>query len=257
MTPTLGGFIGIRNGSRLDYCWREAVQSLLPICDEVLICDCDSDDGTRETMDEWAHREPKITLANFPWTNPIATNQWWPDFLNYARQHLKTEFAITVDADELIHENSYDIIRRAVEARKSVICHRYNFWRDARSLIPPGVCCGTDVIRIGPQNQWMPSDYPDPRAEWIQRNAVMTSPRVEIYHYGFLRERKAFFRKAREVQRIWVNSYDPRLEKAETFEGNWAEMPGITSWEDKLVPFSGTHPALIHNWLRERNHDPN
>jgi glycosyltransferase involved in cell wall biosynthesis len=47
---TLAGILCIRNGLKLDYCFREAGQSLLGVCDEVVICDSDSDDGTRQIM---------------------------------------------------------------------------------------------------------------------------------------------------------------------------------------------------------------
>jgi hypothetical protein len=68
---TLGGLVCIRNGFRLGYCFVEAVQSLLPICDEVVICDCDSDDGTGEVyIREWAHKEPKLTICNLSLDQP-------------------------------------------------------------------------------------------------------------------------------------------------------------------------------------------
>ncbi len=41
----------IRNGDSLGYCWREAATSLLPVVDELILCDSDSNDGTREAMD--------------------------------------------------------------------------------------------------------------------------------------------------------------------------------------------------------------
>lgn len=247
---TLGGNVCIRNGRDLDYCWQEAVRSLLPICDEVVICDCDSTDGTRREIDCLAESEEKITVVNYPWTDPHGDTSWWPTWLNYARQHLSTDWHIQLDADEVIHEQDYDLILRAVENRSTLYCHRLNFWRDAQHLIPEGVCCGTRVLRIAEAKSPIPSDYPfEPANDTVAR---ATDSAIRIFHYGFLRKRESFFRKAREVQRIWVNSYDPRLEQAEKFEGQWSTMPGVTGWEDKLVEYSGTHPKSIHKWLRDR-----
>ena len=250
---TLGGNICIRNGFRLDYPWREATRSLLAICDEVVVCDCDSDDGTRRWIDDWAKTEPKITVVNYPWTDPRGDTNWWPTFLNYSRQHLSTDMHLQLDADELIHEGDHELIRRAAEARSTLFCHRLNFWRDPQHLIPEGVCCGTKVLRLAPANMPIPSDYPfEPAAATMA--SAQDSP-IRIFHYGFLRHREAFFRKAREVQRIWVNSYDPRLEKAEGFAGNWMTMDNVTGWEGQLVPYSGTHPKEIHQWLKERGYN--
>lgn len=258
MKKTLGGFVCIRDGDLLDYCWRESVNSLLAVCDEVVICDCDSSDGTRQIMDKWAADQPKVTLANFPWTDPKGDPWWYPNWLNYARQHLKLRgpdtCVVYLDGDEILHEDSYAEVRNAADQGLSLICRRFNFWRDAQSLIPDGKCCGHEVIRVGPRDLWFPSDYPDPRANEIMRRAGPSN--IQIMHYGFLRSREAFFRKAREVQRIWANDFDPRLVAAEKFEGVWSTMPGVTGWENNLVPFTGTHPKLIHRWLLQRGYDP-
>lgn len=251
---TLGGFLAIRNADRLDYCWREAANSLLPICDEVVIADCDSDDGTRQAIEEWASREPKIKLALFPWTNPVRTNKWWPDFLNFARRQLTTDWAMGLDADELVHEACYHEILEAVRLKRSLICHRYNFWKDTEHLIPHGKCCGHEVIRVAPANLFMCSDYPDPRANELMRIAQPSG--VTIFHYGFLRHPKAFFLKAREVQRIWAGEFDKRLEQAESDTGPWMEKPYVTEWVNDIIPFRGSHPKLAFDWLRARGYNP-
>lgn len=250
---TLAGIICVRNGDRLDYCWREAALSLLAVCDELVLCDCDSDDGTREAMDEWKSRERRINICNFAWTDPRGDNMWYPTWVNYARQHCKCDQVIALDADEILHEDSHREVWQATEGGHVLICNRLNFWRDARSLIPRGECCGCEVIRIAPANLWIPSDYPDPRAEEAMKRAIPSN--VKIHHLGFLRKREAFFNKAREVQRIWANDYDPRLEAADKAGGNWMEHDGVVPWKDQLTPFTGTHPEIAKTWLKERGYD--
>lgn len=251
---TIGGFLAIRNNFDLDYCIEQAVKSLLPVCDQVAVLDIESSDGTWEFLQQWSLSEPKLKLARGQWTNPVRDSTWWPTVLNQAREHLDTDWAITLDADELLHENSYAIVEHAKEHGDTVMCYRWNFWRDQKHLIPKGCCCGTDVIRIGPRTAFFPSDYPDPRAEELMRIATWPLHPPNIMHYGFLRRRDAFFRKARVVQEIWAGSYDTRLEAAEKFDGPWGAMPGITGWEDKIVEYSGTHPKLIIPWLAERGY---
>lgn len=242
----------MRNGDRLDYCWREAGQSLLAICDELVLCDCDSDDGTREAMDEWKSREPRINICNFPWSDPRGDIMWYPTWVNYARQHCKCDHIIALDADEILHEDSQREARQAAQDGKIAICKRLNFWRDAEHLIPAGVCCGIEVIRMAPSNLWIPSDYPDPRAQEAMSRAQHSN--VMIYHYGFLRNREAFFAKARAVQRIWANDFDPRLAAAEKADGNWMTRDGVVPWKDQLIPFNGTHPEAAKAWLKERGY---
>ena len=247
---TIGGFLCARNLISLDYCWREAIQSMLPICDQISVSDCESTDGTLEALREWSKAEPKITICHFPWTDPKGDPSWYPGWLSHARENLKTDYAIYLDADEIFEPAHLQRIRDGAERGEVLQCYRWNFWRDPKHLIPKGVCLGTDVIRAAPQRMFLPSDYPDPRA--TEAMSLAKPAEVWIYHYGFLRERGAFFRKARTVQRIWANDYDPRLEKAETFDGQWATMPGVTGWEDKLANFDFPHPEIIKPWLRER-----
>lgn len=249
---TLGGNVCIRNGFALDYCWREAVKSLLPICDEVVICDIESTDGTREWIDAWAAKEPKINVVSHPWTDPVRDNQWWPEIVNYARQHLKTDWFIQLDADEILFEEDYELVKDAAKNQRVCYCRRLNFWSDPQHLIPEGVCCGSKVLRIAGTKMPIPSDYPYEPANETCARAVESQ--IRIGHYGFLRHRAQFFTKAKVVHKIWSGELDPRLASAENFKGKWSTMPGVTGWEDRLVAYSGTHPKIIHDWLKERDH---
>lgn len=250
MSLTLGGNICIRQGFELDYCWEQAARSLLPVVDELVLCDADSTDGTRERIEAWAKVEPKITVVNWPWKDPVGDTQAWPEWINYARQHLSTDMHIQLDADELVHEEDYELIRNGRDAKSTLFFQRLNFWRDSKHLIPEGHCCGTKVLRMAPTNMPIPSDYPYGPAADTMAQAVTSA--IRVFHYGFLRHREQFFKKARVVQKMWVNSFDPRLEAAEKYEGHWSTMPGVTGWESNLVDYHGSHPSVIHQWLRER-----
>lgn len=248
---TLGGFLCIRNGLKLDYCFVEAIKSMLPVCDQIVVSESCSNDGTRQVLEQWKTHEPKLKIVDFPWPDPKGDPSFYPMWLNSARRELETEWALYLDADELLHEADYMRILDAAKQRRTILAYRYNFWGDAQSLIPIGECCGTEVIRIGPAHLDFPSDYPTPESETISRLAV-PQKNIGIYHYGFLREREAFFRKAKAVQRIWANDYDPRLEAADKAGGNWMRNPVTVGWTDRLNRFDGTHPELIKPWLEKR-----
>lgn len=237
----------------LDYLIVQSVSSLLPICDEVVICDCDSDDGTKQIINDWATQEPKIKVVDYLWTDPKGDPGWYVTWVNYAKSNLSTSHCILLDADELLHEDSQREVLDAARDKKVLICNRHNFWKDAQHLIPDGQCCSREVIRVGPTKMFMPSDYPDPRCQEAMDEAVKSN--VQLFHYGFLRERKAFFRKARAVQKIWADDYDKRLEAAEKGEGNWMDHDGVVPWKDKLDKFKGTHPEIIKPWLRQRGYE--
>ncbi len=259
---TLGGNVCIRNGNSLDYCWKEAVQSLLPVCEFVVVCDGESNDGTQDEIRTWAKSEPKIQLCVYPWPEPQGDIDFWVKWLNYAREHIKADFQFQLDADEVLTERSYPAINEFKQKfdgkRFSLWCNRYNFWRDTEHLVPHGVCCGHKVVRFAPQDVWLPSDGPHPMGAEAIRMA-MDSP-IEIFHYGFLREPEAFFRKAKALQSYFFGSYDSRLTaaeerveilKAEGTPGNWMDHCDM-EWLDRLIPYFGHHPQIMQSWLEQR-----
>lgn len=255
---TLGGFVCVRNGDRLDYCWREAVASLLPVCSEIVISDSNSNDGTTEVLHQMARDEPKIRVINWPWTDPKGeSHHAFIRWLNFARSHLTTDCQITLDADEVLDDNPlcHRVILDALHTDNPCrFFHRLNFWRDARSLIPPHYCCAHHVARMGPASYFVHSD--EPRTEngqdWRILDEAVFHPDLKIFHLGFLRRREAFYEKAKAVGSMWFASYDERIKAAE--EAGKPVWESECEYSDKLIPYSGGYPASVRRWLEERGH---
>lgn len=227
---------------------------MLPVCDVVSVSDGESTDGTQEEIREWMKSEPKIVLNVYPWPNPKGNPDWFVEWLNYNRQHVQADWQFQLDGDEVLHENSYEEIRKFIESPgRTGIVTRFNFWRDHRHLIPEGYCCGKKVVRLAPQNLWLASDGEHPLGAEAASLSISTA--VQVFHYGFIRKREQFFAKEKLLQGYFFDTYDPRLEAAEKHEGNWMEKEGVTGWESKLDPYEGEHPAVARDWLKERGYE--
>ena len=255
---TLSGIVPLRNGFSLDYCFRECIQSLLPVCEEVVVADGDSTDGTREVIDEWARREAKLTIVRYPWPNPKGDIDFFVKWIQFVRESAHHPFVFQLDADEVLSDHSYEWIEHIKRtypehAQVSFKCDRYNFWFDHRHMIPHGVCLSHRVIRLAPQNVWLPSDGPHVNGAACIGMSV-DSP-IQIFHYGFLRTREGFFRKAHDLQTMFFDSYDPRLAKAESVPGNWMEKIEGVEWTSRLLRFDGDHPSVAKEWLRTRGYE--
>lgn len=255
---SLGGYVCVRNGERLDYCYELAIQSLLKIrvLSELVVCDSDSDDGTREKLEAMARKDGRIKIVNWPWKDPKGVSHHaWIEWLNFARGHLKTDCQITLDADEVLDDDTgchLDIIDALCTQNPARVFDRLNFWRDPHSLIPEGECCGKYVARMGYANQWMPSDQPLHPGESELHDAAIRAKDLRIFHLGFLRDKDAFYRKARAVLGMWFNRYDERLEKGER-EGKPVHETEC-AFTDRLVPYVGQYPAGVVEWLQARGH---
>lgn len=254
---SLGGNVCIRNGDTLDYPWRESVQSLLPVCDVVVACDGGSTDGTLEELKTWCEREPKLKLCEYPWPNPKGDIDFWVNWLNYCREHIPCTHQIQLDADEILDERSYRAVQyyNRDSPRHTLRCKRLNFWRDQKHLIPYGVCLADTVVRLAPQEMWLPSDGPHPRGSEAVQAAI--DSHIVIFHYGFLRRRAAYFEKSKQLHGFFFNGYDQRLidaEKDTEHGGNWMDKIKNVEWTERLVPYDGHHPKIAHQWLKDRNY---
>ncbi len=248
----LTGLVCVRNGNLLDYCWRETVASLLPVCDSVLICDSDSTDGTAEAILGWESVEPKIRAINYPWPNPHQNDKWWVQWLNWARGHVKTELVLQLDADEVISPSSYQQIEILKQSGEAALFRRFNFWKDASHLAPENRCCGTMVARMGPAHFYLPSDEPNPAVNPNLRTFAQVQPSLDIFHYGFIRDPKAFVKKSVVVQNAFFGSVDSRITDMADAGKDWRERNYFDDAE--LQPYVGRHPPVAIEWLRARGY---
>lgn len=253
--PGLSGFTVSKNHSSLDYCLRECVDSMLPICDEVVIGEMGSDDGSATDIAKWAAEEPKIRVVPITdWTTAKGSPFWFVNALNETRRHVRRQMALQLDADEVLGDDhaTLSVIQKCVEMRGAIAIDRLNFARSPRLLIPEGECVGKYVVRVGPSHLPWVSDEPHQRGEVQLLDMARLEPTAKIFHLGFLRRRQAFFDKARVVLGAFFNEFDKRLADAES-AGD--EPLSRFPWWNRLEPYDGYHPSRVTAWLRERGYE--
>lgn len=252
---TIGSFICARNALELDYNLELAANSLLNFCDELILCDSDSTDGTRQLMERMADRDSRIRVVNMPWTNPKGvSHEHWKQWIRFAQSHVKSDWCIYADADEVYDDSPECIaaIREAAKANKCVHVHRINYWKDPFSTIPEGHCCGMWCTRGGPTSYPVVSDWPVHKGEEPVVDNAVREPRIKLHHLGFLRDKNAFYRKARSVLSIWFNRFDERLERGE--KENKPVWETECDFDTLLERYDGYQPDAVQRWFADRGH---
>jgi ADP-heptose:LPS heptosyltransferase/glycosyltransferase involved in cell wall biosynthesis len=91
------------------YPFVESIRSMLGFCDEVVVVDGCSTDGTYEILQKLAAEEPRIRLEQNPWD----FDEPGMDGLQktFARGFCTNEFLWQQDCDEVVHEDDYEKIR--------------------------------------------------------------------------------------------------------------------------------------------------
>ena len=115
-SPTISGYTTTKDCNQNQYPWKHSVQSMLNFCDEVVVMDGGSSDGTYEELLDWSEKEEKLKVYQ--------TNRNWNDtrFAVYdgankalARRKCTMDFCWQMDADEVVHEDDYDKIKKLIK----------------------------------------------------------------------------------------------------------------------------------------------
>jgi len=106
-TPTVSGYTTVRNVESQGYPWRKSIASLLQFCDEVVVVDCGSDDGSFELIREWSLKDPRIKLHQkvIDTSDERFAVKVDGEMKAYARSLCTSSWCWQQDIDEVVHEN--------------------------------------------------------------------------------------------------------------------------------------------------------
>lgn len=239
-------FTFIRNAEILDYPFIASIKSALPICDEFVINVGESEDSTLEMIQ--ALNEPKIRIIQSKWNEKVTKKGFvYAQQKCIAHYNCTGDWAFYIEADEVLHENDYDVIKQALEDNlhndnvEALALKYVHFWGNHNTYLDNGNFYRQEV-RIIKNN--LRSFTSDSLFFLVldQNNKRGRYPKAKIidatmYHYGWARSQQANYRKFDYVGKYWNN-------QRPTLDSTYANV-------DKtfLKEFKGTHPGYIQDWL--------
>jgi hypothetical protein len=238
---SIGGTIVVHDAQRLDYCVKEAVESLLACCDEVVIVEAGSTDNTYLWLRDWFG--PKLRIERAGWGPVPGTHgAWLCDLFNLARSFLMSGYHFSLQADEVAADDTRGKLLELAKIGKPALCRRFNFWKDARHIAPVDRVCGANIIRFAPTVNPFIGD-----AENLSGNPIQSE--INIFHYGFLRRQDALITKCIEQEDNFFRGHNPLFDQMKT-EGR----KPFDDYLGDLPPFDGQHPARMIPWLQARGY---
>lgn len=124
--PTISGYTTTLNCFRQDYPFEECINSLLGFCDQVVIVDGGSEDGTWEKILEISRDDDRIVAHQEvrDWTNKrFAVYDGLQKAL--ARSLCTMDYCWQQDSDEIVHEEDYGKVKtltRSIPTHIEVLC---------------------------------------------------------------------------------------------------------------------------------------
>lgn len=112
MSKLISGFMNVKDVVKGRYPFVEAILSALPACDQFVISDGYSTDGTGDILRKLADRHPKIELVKVKWIpKRNDTGQVFADTANETREYCTGKYLLYVQANEILHEDSISRFR--------------------------------------------------------------------------------------------------------------------------------------------------
>ena len=107
-------FMIVKNALKQGYPFVEAIASTLPVCDEFLVSDGYSTDGTFEMLQQMSSLNKKIKVFRYNWLEEknitILT-----DAANEIRKKCRHEYIFYVQANEIMHEEDIEYVKELPE----------------------------------------------------------------------------------------------------------------------------------------------
>lgn len=243
----VSGFAIARNVVQADYPLKEAIFSILPLCDEIIIAVGKSQDSTRAFIESF--NIPQLKIIDTVWNDNIREGgAVLADETNKALAEVAkdSDWLIYIQADECIHEDDVPKIRKAMEDnldKKHVegllfdylhFYGSYDFLGDSRRWYK-------HEIRIVRNNLGIKS-WKDAQGFRKKDNTKITvaPSNARIFHYGWVKHPKHQQIKQMQFHRLWHD--DAYMQKNVNISDEF-DYSSI----DSLVKFNLTHPAVMKN----------
>ncbi len=248
----VSGFGFIKNAVKFDYPVKESVLSILPLVDEYVIAVGNSEDNTRELIA--GIDSHKIKIIDTVWDDTVREGgrilaiETQKAFSAVSEE---ADWAFYLQGDECIHENDYDVIRKAMETylhdeRVEGLLFNYNHFYGDYKYIGSGKRWYRNEIRIIRNNKNIIS-WKDAQGFRFKDGRKLNVKKINatIYHYGWVKPPKISTQKSMYFNTINHADY---VINAEALQKDF-DYHNI----DRLALFTGLHPAVMKNRLNSVN----
>lgn len=246
------GFSFIKNAVKYQFPVVESLKSILPLCDEVVVAVGNSEDNTKELV---AAIDKKIKIIDTVWDESLqAGGKVLAAETDKAFTAIgsDSDWCIYIQGDEVMHQQDHRKIYEAMKRWKEEkgvdgLLFKYHHFYGSFDYVGTSSRWYRNEIRIIKNDKSIYS-YKDAQGFRKGNNEKLSVKPIDafIYHYGWVREPETMQAKYNNSLRFYIG------EKASEADGIY--RGGFDySKIDSLQKFTGTHPAVMKEWIEKMN----
>ena len=247
----VSGFTLIRNAIKYDFPILESMASLLPLVDEYVVNVGRSEDATLDLIRSIG--SPKIKIVETVWDDTLKTDgKLFGIQQDVALSQCTGDWAMCLQADEVIHEDDLPVIRSAMQEYlpqqnvQALVLRVLHFKGDYWSVDPWMYHRATRIVR--PNGRVRSAidgfDFEVEGLPGVIKNSPSVGPRIPatVYHYGYARRPEAL----REKRRYQIRRHEGDRLSEERIDA-WAEEDAQFPDYGILKNFRGRHPKVMQD----------
>jgi hypothetical protein len=254
----ISGFTFVRNAVKYDYPVVEAITSVLPLCDEFIVCLGNSDDETEDLIS--SINSDKIRIVRSVWDDSLrkggkalavetdkAFNAIAPD----------SNWAFYIQADEVVHEKYLPVIRRAMEQylhndKVECLVLKYLHFYGSYKYVGNSRRWYRREVRVI-RNDKSISAYRD--AQGFRREEKKLNGKLidaYVYHYGWVKNPHYQQKKLQSFVKLWHS--DDQAAKHIPQEFNYSETISLALFNNG-GGWKMAHPKVMQQRVNSMNWD--
>lgn len=250
----VSGFTFVKNAVLYDYPIVEAIESILPLCDEVVVAVGKSEDETLSLIQSIP--SDKIKIIETIWDESLKEGgKVLASETNKAFSAIDpdSDWAFYIQGDEVLHEKYIPIVRKAMEAQlnnKKIdgLLFKYEHFYGSYDYVGNSSNWYPNEIRVIRNNKEIYS-YRDAQGFRKNNNEKLNVKSIDayIYHYGWVKDPKAMQAKQKTFQKLWHSEEEAAkrvgTDKIYIYEKNL----------HSLKKFTDSHPAVMLERIKRLN----
>ena len=248
------GFSFIKNAEKFQYPVVEALRSILPLCDEVVVAVGNSEDNTRALV---ASADPhKIRIIDTVWDDSLREGgKVLAVETNKAFQVIgeDADWCVYIQGDEVMHEDGHDEVYKAMQKWKDSkevdgLLFKYRHFYGSFDYVGMSSNWYRKEIRVVRNDKSIYS-YRDAQGFRKGDNQKLRVKPLNAYihHYGWVREPKAMRSKFNDFGKYW-NGDEWLEEFNKKYTGDF-DYSGV----NYLQKYTGTHPQVMQERINHMN----
>ncbi len=246
------GFTFIKNAVKFDYPIVEAIQSILPLCDEVVVAVGKSEDNTLKLVSSIDPQKVKIieTIWN---ENLREGGAVLAEETNKAFDSIdeSADWCFYIQGDEALHEQYFDVVKNAMlkykdDEKVEGLLFKYKHFYGSYDYIGDSRNWYRHEVRVVKNDKNIRS-FGD--AQGFRKNGNKLKVKAldaSIHHYGWVKHPQKQALKQQNFNKLWHSDQWVKQNISAVDEFDYSQI-------DSLKRFEGTHPKVFQERIKNTN----